>query len=126
MGTKAYFEVKQLMNLTTEINMLKYNSDDPVEAVEYSLDRMSFEVGEKSCRQGQLVSIKGLVHIEGKSSPLAADGKIAEVIPLGAGRIKVVIEMHHYDKALWHSFVDLLKDRQSQVDKIFRAMREDE
>ncbi len=123
---KVYFQVEKLRNLTTDINMLGKSDDGRIEAIEYDVDHICFEVDEKSCRKGQLVNVDGLVHMGAEELPFAGSGKIVDTVSVGPSRIKVVIQLHTYNKVVWQKFVLLQKQRQSKVDKLFKSMREDE
>jgi hypothetical protein len=126
MKLTTYFEITKIKNLTTDINMFNSASSDKPQVVSYGIDHVSFEVDKKTCRKGQLVSIDGIVSIEGKTLDFNASGKISEIHSAEENNVKVVLELHQYDKVVWKKFVDHMKLRQGNIDKIFKSIREDD
>ncbi len=126
MNKRIYLEVLELHNLTTDINLLKNQPDELVEAIEYNKNHIVFEAAERSCGNGQLVSIEGVIHLPTKSPKFTATGKISKVENIGNKRIKISVEIHSYDRKIWDEFHLKLNEEQESVDKLFRMMKGDE
>lgn len=124
--THVFFEVKKLMNLTTEINLLNKQTDPVVEAIEYSADHVVFEVDEKSCSKGQLVDVEATIHFESEKIPFKGTGKISEATKIGNSRMKVSIHLHDFDKDLWKKFISTMQKRQKELEQLFKSMKDDE
>lgn len=125
-ANRILFEIKKLKNLTSEINLLKNQSDLFIEAIEYDREHVLFEVAANSCRQGQLVLIDGIIHIKDKKVDFQAHGKISNIAELGNNRLKVSVELHSYDKPIWEEFIQAASSEQTRVDTLFKSMKGDE
>ncbi len=120
------FHVYNLTNLTTEMDMIKIKAETPIGLTEFDQHRLCFEVDPTSCSIGQLVKVEGI--IEFPQAPLAFSclGKVSHTLKQDNKKMKVTIELRSYDKDIWARFTSLLKTRQSELDKVFNSMKDDE
>lgn len=126
MTKKLCFHVTGLQNLTSDINLLKNQPDKFVEAIEFDDHHIGFEVAEKSCGKGQLVSIEGNLFLVKDVKKFSATGKIVNHFVIGNGRMKITVAIHSFDKKIWAEFTRLLKEQQSLVDRLFRSMSDED
>ena len=122
----VYFEIKKLTNLTTEISMIKIQQGVRIEASEYDHEHVCFEVDARSCAQGQLVKIEGIIFFPSENMKFDALGKVKSIVPLESAKVKITIELRSHDKDIWGRFVGVLKERQAKIDKLFASMRGEE
>jgi len=106
--------------------MLKIYDGERIEASEYDKHHVCFEVESKSCAQGQLVQIEGLIKFTDDQVAFSGSGKISRVQTQENAKIKVTIELRSHDKDIWNRFVDVLQNRQDHLDKLFASMKDDE
>jgi len=125
-NNSIYFQLVSLINLTTEIKMLKMEAGERVEVTEYNEDHICFEVEAKSCAQGQLVKIEGLLNFSNEQIPFSGLGKVLKAQPLQKTKLKIMIELRSHNQELWGRFTSALKDRQDSLDKMFKSMRDEE
>jgi hypothetical protein len=122
----VYFELINLVNLTTDISILKKIGQSRIEALEYDTDRIMFECLERSCNTGQLVRAEGFICYPKSRIEFSCVGKITEVRESGEGTLKVTIHFLQYNKDIWTSFLKEMKSRQNGVDRLFEALKEEE
>ena len=118
-----FFEIKKLKNLTTEINLLKNHQDDRAEAIEFDNDHIVIDCAEKSCAKGQLVDIDGMLHYVSHKVKFNATGKIVNIKPSVDNRVEVTVELHSFNKEEWKTFVTAQRERQENLDKVFRSLK---
>jgi hypothetical protein len=123
MKDSSYFELLELVNLTTNISIASPQKGERMEAVEYSDFGISFECQQKSCAQGQLVKIVGLLIIRGNKKEFNCVGKIQSISILLENRAKVSLDFHQFDREIWQEFWKTLRDKQNSVDSLFNKMR---
>ncbi len=120
------FQVLKLINITTEVSMIKIKEDEFVEVLEYDQDHISFEADNKSCQPGHLVKMTGTLHFpEGPASVISL-GKVTKAILQENNKVKVTIELRSFDKELWGRFTSVLAKRQVDLDNLFNLMRDAE
>jgi hypothetical protein len=126
--TKSFvcFQVLKLVNLTTEVSIIKIKDDELVEVTEYDQEHIAFEAEGKSCQQGHLVKISGVLHFPEGPASFSGLGKVIKVIPQETEKIKITIELRSHDKEIWGRFTSLLSQRQADLDRLFNVMRDAE
>jgi hypothetical protein len=117
------FQVLNLINITTEVNMIKIKDDEFVEVLEYDQDHISFEANGKSCQPGHLVKMTGTIHFPEGPAAVIFLGKVTKTIPQENEKVKVTIELRSFDRELWGRFTSVLAKRQDDLDKLFNLMR---
>ncbi|MBL7669780.1 MAG: hypothetical protein JNM39_04785 [Bdellovibrionaceae bacterium] len=122
----VYFELIGLVNLTTDVSIIKSIGQTRIEALEYDTDRMMFECLERSCNTGQLVRAEGFICYPKSRVEFSCVGKITDVRENGEGTLKVTIHFLQYNKEIWTSFLKEMKSRQNGVDQLFEALKEEE
>ena len=120
------FQVLKLVNITTEVSMLKIKDDEFVEVLEYDRDHISFEAEGKSCQPGHLVKMTGTIHFPEGPASVVFLGKVTKAFPEANKKVKVTIELRSFDQELWGRFTSLLAKRQADLDKLFNLMRDAE
>lgn len=128
MSAKSYlcFQVLKLVNITTEVNMIKINEDELVEVLEYDQEHISFEADGKSCQPGHLVKMSGIIHFPEGPTPVVFLGKVTKATIQANEKVKVTIELRSFDKDLWGRFTSVLAKRQADLDSLFNLMRDAE
>jgi hypothetical protein len=123
-SNKNFVEIHRLQNLTTELTLLKSLETKPLEAIEFSHRHISFEAPHKTCAYGQLVSIGAILHFQNKPHEFSATGKISACLDVGDNHCKYTIEMHRFNQKIWDDFRHSLEKIQSDIDLLFRSMRD--
>lgn len=121
---RNFFEIHRLQNLTTELTLLKSLETKPLEAIEFYHHHISFEALQGTCVQGQLVNIGGVLHFQNRQQEFVATGRVSSCLDLGDQQYKYTIEMHRFDKKIWDDFRQAVEKTQSDVDHLFRSMRD--
>lgn len=119
-----YFEIRRLRNLTTELTLLKTLEKEPIEAVEFYKHLVTFEAPQKACVYGQLISLGGVLHFKNRHEEFDATGRVSTCLDLDDKKCKYTIEMYRFDKKLWDDFREAIAKAQSDVDHLFRSMRD--
>ncbi|HWU44892.1 MAG TPA: hypothetical protein VN132_15675 [Bdellovibrio sp.] len=124
--TVVCFQVLKLINITTEVSMLKINENDFVEVLEYDQVHISFEAENRSCQPGHLVKLTGAIHFEEGPVSVVFLGKVTKTVTQANQKVKVTVELRSYDQELWKRFTSFLAKRQEDLDKLFNLMRDAE
>jgi hypothetical protein len=106
--------------------MIKINAGDRIEASEYDLHHVCFEVEPKSCAQGQLVKIDGIINFVDSQVRFTGLGKVLKVQTQQNQKLKITIEFRSHDQEFWNSFVSVMQESQDRIDRIFSSMRDEE
>lgn len=120
------FQVLTLINITTEVSMIKIQEGDFVEVLEYDQDHISLEADNKTCQPGHLVKMTGSIHFPEGSAPVVFLGKVTKTDPQANNKVKVTMELRSFDQDLWGRFTSILAKRQADLDNIFNLMRDAE
>jgi hypothetical protein len=121
---RNYFEIHRLLNLTTELPLLKASKVGLIEAVEMDQRHISFEAPQKTCAKGQLVELEGVLHFHKDHQKFAATGRISDSLDLSDQLCLYTVELHRFDLNLWSDFRHAIEKTQHDVDQLFRSMRD--
>jgi hypothetical protein len=122
----VYFELIHLVNLTTEVSILKNIEQTRIEALEIDADRIVFECPHRACNSGQLVKVDGFICYPKSRIEFSCVGKITQALPQENGPTKVTIHFLQYNKEIWNDFLKEMRSRQTGVDTLFDSMKDDE
>ena len=120
------FQILAVTNITTEVSMIKIRDDDFVEVLEYDQNHISFEVDGRSCQPGHLVKTTGILHFPEGSITVVTLGKVNRCTLQANHKMKVTIELRSFDQEHWKRFTSIMDKRQTDLDAIFKLMRDAE
>lgn len=105
---------------------MKENNHGDLEVVEFDTHHIFFELSSRSCSVGQLVSLSGQLIFPTSEEKFEASGKITMIKEIADDQDKICVELHSFDKKKWAEFNQFLNKQQSELDALFRSMRDDE
>lgn len=120
------YVINAIDSMTNNLPLYAKKQDQPLLAIDYDLHQFSFEAPQKTCVQGQLLSLHGALYIKGIEENFFATGTVTQVTPLDASSAKYTVALYRHNTFLWAKFRQTLEAEQEVVDQLFRSMRDEE
>lgn len=115
-------DLLRIENLTAGIEIYSPTSTHTVELVEWGEQLLIFQSPARAL-PGQLVSLIGVLTMNGQSHRFEATGRIQSVMPEVDRLNRFEIFLQQFDRQLWGRFLLGLKAKQNRADQIFASIR---
>jgi hypothetical protein len=114
--------INRITSLTNGIDLLKVDSQAPIEVVECGEDYIVLSIL-RAISKNLLVNVHATLSFKGKSSEMIANGKVVDSEPNPDGSSTVKISLHNLDHQLWMEFRRSQSAAQDQVEKIVKQIQ---
>lgn len=121
--TKSQFTIQKISSLVNGLVLINADANS-VLVSEIEEHSYGFEGPSRACVLGQLISVEGLLLIDGVENDFYSTGKVVEVVVLDARTSKYRVELYRHESALWQQYLNALAGQQVRIDRLFSSMRD--
>ncbi len=115
-------KISSIVNLTTNVELLKLNKERNIEVVEFNKHSIVFQVPAEFPILRSSILLSGIILIDGTESNFQFTGKITSC-EVTEKQTRVACDLLQYDRNLWQSCLTFLKKNQERADRLFIAIK---